>query len=295
MVGSKTERNWLAVAPVAFTANGTTLGVVTVSDTIGFFTKQVVFITTNTSLSIRLQIKRVLSPTQIIVGPVDNKISISNYTDISAYTTALLSAIGAQEQPDNDVPEADHYSAIYASDPIVADRVIPVDPYGQYYTDNNPLPVAFEGTVSIGSVEIKGSPSGDLLNVNADGSINVNVVETPVTGHTVKNIYNEITNVASGVKTTIVSYTVPFGKTGILERITTSGDNVGRYDVYLNGSSVDTQRTYFGGNFNALFEFITGTGDGFVLSAGDIITVTILHTRPFVGMFESRIQVLEIA
>jgi len=274
MVGSKTERNWLAVAPVAFTANGTTLGVVTVSDTIGFFTKQVVFITTNTSLSIRLQIKRVLSPTQIIVGPVDNKISISNYTDISAYTTALLSAIGAQEQPDNDVPEADHYSAIYASDPIVADRVIPVDPYGQYYTDNNPLPVAFEGTVSIGSVEIKGSPSGDLLNVN---------------------IYNEITNVASGVKTTIVSYTVPFGKTGILERITTSGDNVGRYDVYLNGSSVDTQRTYFGGNFNALFEFITGTGDGFVLSAGDIITVTILHTRPFVGMFESRIQVLEIA
>lgn len=145
------------------------------------------------------------------------------------------------------------------------------------------------------NVAIADATSGDKLKVNADGSVNVNIVSAPVTGHTVVSKYNEVSSVASGVQTTIVSYTVPALKTAILERIDTAGQNVGRYDVFVNGVAFDTQITYFGGSFNALFEYSTGTSDGFTLNAGDIVAVKILHTSVFVGNFTGRIQVLEIS
>lgn len=288
------ERKWLAVNATPFTADGTSLGVITVADTAGLKVKQLVFIAATGQPLLQLQVKRVLSNTQLIVGPPNNKIDPNQYQDVSAYTMALAATIAAPEQNKNNIPGDDHYSAIYESDPTVADRIVLVDQYGRFYGESNPIPIVFDGTVSIGDVEIKG-PSGHYLDPNTDGSINVNIVETPVVGQVEKSIYNEITSVASGVQTQIVSYTVPFAKTAILHRIVTSGENVARYDLFLNGTPFDTQRTYFGGNFNALFEFITGTNAGFVLNSGDVLSVKVLHARPFVGSFESRIQVLEIS
>jgi len=164
------ERTIAAVPPQAFTADGTAFGVITIADTLGIKVKQEVVLNANTLPPLSLQVKRVLSTTQFIVGP-NGAIKANNFTNISAYTVALAANVSAQEQNKVNIPDVDHYKAIYEMDPTVADRVIPVDPYGNLYGPDNPLPVSFDGTISIGEVEIKGSPSGNLLDVNSDGSI----------------------------------------------------------------------------------------------------------------------------
>lgn len=288
------ERKWLAVTATPLTSDGSTIGVVTVADTAGFYTKQQVFLASSTKTATSYQVQEVVSKTKLVLGPIGPKVGRNNFSDLSGYLVSDGCALAAPEQDKGaNPPDKDHYSAIYASDPIVADRVIFVDQYGKYYGEGNPLPIAFDGTIALGDVEIKfGS---NILKVNPDGSINVNVVQSPVTGQIEKNIFNEVASVASGVETLIVSYTVPVGKTAVLHRISTSGDNVGRYNLYLNGQLYDAQRTYYGGEFNATFDFTTGTANGVSLNVGDFLQVKILHTRQYVGNFNARIQVLEIA
>lgn len=176
------EKKWLAVTAQPFTADGTQFGIVTVADTAGLKTKQNVFISANTLPILNAQVKRVISKTQLIVGPINNRVDTSDFFNISAYTVALSSSIAAAEQDRAvQIPDKDHYQAIYESDPIVADRVVLVDQYGNLYNSTNPLPINFTGSISIGSVTIKDS-DGDELDINPDGSVNAVVggVNTPV-------------------------------------------------------------------------------------------------------------------
>jgi hypothetical protein len=288
------ERKWLAVVAQPFTADGTQFGVVTVADTAGFKVKQLIFLAKTLGPPLQLQVKRVLSSTKLVVGPPDNKISIQNYADISAFTVLSGASIAAPEQDKNNIPDKDHYTAIYEADPTVADRVILVDQYGNFYSNTNPIPIIFEGTVTITEVEVVGE-NGNTIEPNADGSINVVVVTAPVAGHAVKSFFNEVAAIASGATTTLVSYTVPAGKTAILERIDTSGENVARYDILVNSVLFDTKRTMFGSDLNADFDYTTGSPDGLIFIAGDIIKVQVLHSRPMAATFEARIQVLEIS
>lgn len=166
-----TERKWDAVPPRAFIASGTAQGVITLADTAGFKTKQVAYLSSSTiPAPLAVQVKRVLSPTKLIVGAVDNKIASWKPLDISAYTVVTGAVIGAEEQNKNNVPTDDHYSAVYESDPTVADRVVFVDKYGNFYDDTNPLPIIFDGTVTIGTIQIEG-PSGNILDPASDGSV----------------------------------------------------------------------------------------------------------------------------
>jgi hypothetical protein len=167
------EKNWLAVTATPLTANGTQFGVVTIADTNGYKVKGYAFIAANTVTTQQLQIQRVISSTQLILGPLGTSPSPNNFTNLSAYTVALDATIGFPEQPKNKIKPDDIEQATYEADPAVAIRVIPVDPYGGLIGPDNPMAVTFDGTISIGQVEIKGSPSGDLLNVNADGSLDV--------------------------------------------------------------------------------------------------------------------------
>lgn len=288
------ERTWDEVPAVLLTVDGTTQGVIQVTDTAGFFFGMQALLKNN-STQLTVFIKRVVDKNTLWVG--GNKSGLDHNLDVSAFTVASVSNISAAEQPKSTVPMEARLLATYETDPIDAWRVRPVDPYGNGYSDSNPLPVAFDGTVSIGDVHILGpSPDNNELNVNADGSINVNVVETPVSGHTVKNIYNEANSVASGSTTTIVQYTVPLSVTNsILYRVSVSGENIAKFTVFWNASLIDTRRTYYGSSLSEYFEFTTGSSNGFTLSPGDTIVVKVLHNRPYVGDFEGRIQVLEIA
>lgn len=127
----------------------------------------------------------------------------------------------------------------------------------------------------------------NTLEVNPDGSINVNVTD-PISGNLV-NYYNEVTAVASGVLTTIQTYTVAVANAS-LQLVDVSGTNIATYTVLLNGNPLIKKVTYFSGEFNEDFSFASGLG----LVSGDVVTVTVLHNRPTVGDFNSRILVSEI-
>lgn len=289
------ERQWDAVPPILLTADGTTEGVLQVVDTAGFFFDQQATLQNNLAVKLTVYIKRVVDKNTLWVGP--KKGGLDHNVDVSAFTIATSSTISAAMQNKSAVPMEARLQATYETDPIDAWRVRPVDPYGNGYSNSNPLPVTFDGTVSIGDVHILGpSPTNNELNVNADGSINVNVVETPVAGNLVRNIYSEANAVVQGATTTLVQYTVPGSVTSsILYRISVSGENIAKYTVFWNSAQIDTRRTYYGSSLSEYFEFTTSTNNGFTLSPGDTIVVKVLHGQPYIGDFEGRIQVLEIA
>lgn len=108
------------------------------------------------------------------------------------------------------------------------------------------------------------------------------------------NQYNEVLSVATGVTTTVVTYTVPVAQQNVLERVAVSGENIALYTVLINGTTIDQQRTYFGGALNTQFEFMSTANKGTLLNAGDIVSVTVLHNRPSLANFEGRIQMTEL-
>lgn len=152
------EKRLREVLPQPFTADGTTDGKITLSDTIGFKVKQHVVLSNSGGTLLRLEVKRVESSTTLYVGPISSK--ITDRSDISAFTLALASTIYAQEQPRPNVPEQEIERLTYEEEPTVARRVILVDPYGEPHDESNPVPV--EATISIGTV---GTPI--IYNVSA--------------------------------------------------------------------------------------------------------------------------------
>lgn len=305
------EKRFVAIAPQFFTADGQANGTITVADTRLFKVKQEIVIAATTLPNLdNLEVKRINSATQLIVGPRGANINATQ--DVSAYTTALGANIFANEQKRPSIPFEEFTRAVYEEEPTVANRTVLVDALGNKYATDNPLPVQLsDGSINIGTVnaELEVSLShqdnqphpGDVadsvrigdgfdeLAINSDGSINV--VATLGPNGTLKSFYNEVSSVASSVPTTILSYTVPAATTSLIETIDVSGDNIAQYEVYVNSSKIDRKRTYFGGSLNEVFNF----NKSVTLTAGDTIEVNVLHVRPDVGDFNARLSVLEQA
>lgn len=286
------EKQWLSVAPVLFTTNGTNNGLISVTDTAGFKVKAQVVISAAAQNNLTLQVKRVLSSTQMIVGPISGPITNSN-VNLTAYTLAAGAFIYQDQQARVTISPADIIQAVYNQEPVVSISTSSVDQYGNIYDSDNPFPVAFDGTVSIGQVEVKGT-NGNFIEPNPDGSLNVNIVPSTNPKDIVKNIFGTAAAVISGATTVISQYTVPLNVTSILERIVASGENIGTYIVLVNNVIQAILRTYYAGGFNVFFDFTTGQDNGFLLQPGDNVTITVLHNRPSVANFDARIQVLEI-
>lgn len=133
----------------------------------------------------------------------------------------------------------------------------------------------------------------DLLEINPDGSININddlgIGEEPLWP------YDEVSAVTAEIETTIITYTVPVGKVGLLYRVEASGENIAHYKVYINGTVIASKRTYFGGDLNATFEFTSTNKRSVQLESGDVLEVKVTHSRPIASNFESRLLLLEKA
>jgi len=288
------EKKWNVVPPRLFVADGNAFGLITLVDTAGFKGKQEAYLLDNLGNSLAVQVKRVISPTQLVVGLIDNKMASWKPLNLSNWTVANGASIGAQEQDKNRIPPDDHQAAIYEADPTVADRVVFVDQYGNFYDEDNPLPINFSGSITIGAVEVKGT-NGNTIEPNPDGSLNVVIESIPSPNANVKSTYNEVLAVPPGATTVIVSYTVPTMKQAVLQRAPFSGENVARFDLLINNVVQDTARLYFGGDYTGSFDFTSGNDSGLLLNAGDIVKIQVLHNRPDTGAFEARIQVLEIS
>ena len=154
------------------------------------------------------------------------------------------------------------------------------------------------GTVEIAisdltdSIKI-GDGSGKYLDINDDGSINVNIVdsETPYTKFL--NIYGE-ENVAPGIETILITFTASAGKTYKLIRVQFSGEQIAKYIVYINSVAIATSRTHHASGLSGNIEFVGGTQEGLEVLSGDIIELKVLHNRPGLGDFEGRIQIHEV-
>jgi len=201
-----TEKKYLDIAPRLFTANGTITGVVTIATTRHFKVKQRVILQTAIIPPSDFAVKRVISATQMVIGPINAPIEA--FSDISSYTVAGGAMVYLPEQKRTTIPWEEQERATYEEEPTVARRVFMVDELGDGYRKDNPLPVQLsDGSINIGTInaelevflthldnypnlgEIHDSVRiGNGINevtVNNDGSINVNVA--PVTTPFVQN------------------------------------------------------------------------------------------------------------
>jgi hypothetical protein len=131
------ERKLRALGPIAFTADGASNGLVTISSTVKFKVKSSVVITATSLPDLVLEVKRVLSSTTLLVGPAGN---ILTRTNISLYTVALGAAIFQPEQDRPGIPTEQHQRAVFEEEPTLATRNVLVDPLGEFYDSENPLP-----------------------------------------------------------------------------------------------------------------------------------------------------------
>lgn len=278
------EKKFKAIAPQALTANGTILGSLRIADECLLKVKEKIRLSANTLPDLDLEIKRVEEDGLVYVGEVGKP--IDHRTDISAYTMALSASLSWPEDQKRPNITADEFErACYEEEPTVAKRVVMVDCLGKKYGPNNPLPIAFDGTIAVGNVTIQ-DDDGDELEINPDGSINVNIVQSSnIPGLTI--LHNEISSVAAGVETTVISL-VSAAPNYRINKIETSGDNVAHFRVKINGSTIVNKRSYWT-DFNQTFDF-EGFENGLVLGVGDILTVTVIHNRPDLGSFEATIM-----
>lgn len=118
---------------------------------------------------------------------------------------------------------------------------------------------------------------------DSNNAIPVYVTDSP--SDIVINEYDEVTGVVPSILTTLVTYTVPVGKSFDLSYVEGSGTNVARYTVVVDGVTISSKRTWWSGPFNAEFEF-----NGYEVSSNSVIQLKVFHTRPMNGDFEARIN-----
>lgn len=304
------EKRWSAIPATAFTSSGTSSGIVTITSTKGFHVKQSVLLRSdNLTTPLQLQVKSVISSTQLTVGPKTS--SLTEVTDISAYSLSQHPTIEAPLQPRPTIDQKEYLRSVFEEEPTVALRTTQVDPLGNQYTLDNPMPVQLsDGSVQIGTVEgnlevqltakdndpnpgdihdsIRIGDGSNELKVNPDGSLTV-VLENNITVGTTTNLFNQISAVAMGITTTIISYTVPVGNDFKLCLVEVGGSNIAEYEVLINGSLNARKRTWFSGPFTDEFIFETNLAGGIVVPSGQIISVQVTHDRPDLGDFEARI------
>lgn len=140
-----------------------------------------------------------------------------------------------------------------------------------------------EVQVDVGNVGIADS-DGDELEVNVDGSINVNVVST---GQQLYSYFNEVDNVATGITTELVTYTAVTDV--FLQKIEFCGTNIAEFELTIDDVTFDKKRTFFNGNLENKFDF----NQGLNIAPGQVIKVYVVHTRPELGLFSARTQILQ--
>jgi len=102
--------------------------------------------------------------------------------------------------------------------------------------------------------------------------------------------FNDVSAVAMSVVTPLFSFTA--GSTGVtyLYRMEVGGTNAASYIVYINGIQVGQAYTPIAGPFDTFLDFAAGNSAGLLLNIGDVVTVSVVHSRPMLGDFFARMS-----
>tara|TARA_R100000951_G_scaffold112739_1_gene113543 strand:- start:942 stop:1700 length:759 start_codon:yes stop_codon:yes gene_type:complete len=150
------ERLWEEIPARSLSADGQSDGLITLQSTIHFRTNQKVKLTATSQPTIVLVVKRVVSSTQMILGPNDK--NILSRTDLSQYTVAAIAMVSASEQNKTSIPEKDQLQMTLEREPVNARRVFQVDDFGNPIgtTPENPIHAKLsDGDISIGTVNVQ--------------------------------------------------------------------------------------------------------------------------------------------
>lgn len=109
----------------------------------------------------------------------------------------------------------------------------------------------------------------------------------------VLNIFNSVTALASGSETIVTTYTVPSGKRAFLQLAQVTGNNVCIFRVKSNSTVIAVDRLWWTKSVSSQIDFISSSRLGPVSVAGDVIDITVEHSRPYVGDFEARMIIVE--
>jgi len=145
------EKHSPKIGPFSFIVDGGIGGEIQIADTCGVYVKQKIILKSSTVQRVDLEVKRVLSKTDLIVGLAGKE--IDSFADISNFLVSESATIGANEQTLGTIPPTVLEQAGWAREPINARRSILVDQYGDFFKTDNPLPVRLtDGDVNIGTV-----------------------------------------------------------------------------------------------------------------------------------------------
>jgi hypothetical protein len=146
-----TEKRYYAIPPLALTANGTSEGLITISNTYCFKVGQVVlFKQAGTGIK-RAKIQRITSETEFIVIEANEPIITKSKLDMSAFSIGDTVELLESKRPVIDLHEI--WRQVYEEEPTVAVRSHLVDWLGRSYDTTNPMPVQLsDGSIDIGTV-----------------------------------------------------------------------------------------------------------------------------------------------
>jgi hypothetical protein len=168
----------------------------TVPDTIDLRVKMLVIVNAPSQQPLILEIKKVVDKTTIILGNPDK-----GFADFVQPITYVGGTLTVQHAEKYKIGPEYVIGAVYEREPVVAIRTTLIDPYGDRYSVQNPLPVRLsDGSINIGTVNaelevflthldnfpepgeihdsIRIGDGSDLLEINSDGSINATVSAT---------------------------------------------------------------------------------------------------------------------
>lgn len=165
------ERILVSLPPVLLTAQGTNLGRIVVTDNEYFKVNQIVVIGDPILPHIQAKVKRIDSPTQMVLGPVDKSVSSKDILDLSAY--GVTSFIYAKEQVKSYPSIKEIEESMFEGEPTMARRTVLVDKYGRIYDSV----LAPDGTLKLPvdisniSVVIQEPTDPEIITINATANI----------------------------------------------------------------------------------------------------------------------------
>jgi hypothetical protein len=183
------EKRLYAIPSQLLTLDGQSNGLISLPDSTLFKVKQVIFLASSTQSPIELEVKRIDDGSSIWVGPKTGPIDIR--FNASAFLVADGAFVFANEQARPGVPEQVIPRAVFEEEPTLAIRSIGVDKLGNPWSAANPMPVHVDGDINVGDINVRLShldnvpnpgdiadsirvgDGTDVLQINADGSVNV--------------------------------------------------------------------------------------------------------------------------
>lgn len=118
------------------------------------------------------------------------------------------------------------------------------------------------------------------------GKFDKNEVEVTLINEQGANLFlfNDILSLAEGAVGTILTYTVPANTKVKLRRSNLAGENMGTYEVKVNGSVIDRIGTYYT-DYNGFLEF-----DDVEYFSGTVITIEVLNRGEGSANFNANLQ-----